>query len=689
MKGSRRKSVSPPQDLAAELAKLTDKLSEADPKDRVWQHVDDFISRLAELKAQKSAALNELQLRDETIAQARSLVTNFLEGNADRLKFHELNWPQALAPASESALGLDQAALVIESLPNLDNLLAKYEDLFQNRPLTRTGLRQQNADLEEIEARLVAAFTDLVRRLSGAPEPPHSDGSTSPGLSATTSDQDEFTPEETEQEAPPTGLSEDTQDLGGKEASVIPGVATDELACNTEPAAPVPSTPERPLSEDSAQSPAEELAPNQPPSEPSAAPVEELFWQSVAKGDLATAFWLSFTQGEEACRVAPPWIARACFLASMVKSPGDDASNELATIIYERPSPLADPAFSGSGLASEEAQLLVVLASLRPSLMAPETGASSWLVEGGPPELRPLLSAVHDFSSTGVSLNKASVHGNKSKHMVEQTLTDSVGQANRWLTVQKNSHLRYPPAAKVVHRLASETTDIGRAASAVALDSRDQIAFVRGVLKSRLSNHTSMGEVITEQTRLSTHGPTVPRITGPILETLLTRLEELAGIIERWVDGVESDQTLRPDWRDQQVALFRSRFLQAWHEMGDRTETGSVSLPLRALRDSVWEQLRAIAAELQFEASSEAGSEVNALDYKRCLVAPLLVLDHAPVNPDGSAPSGIGPDTQERWPRRCWPNRTRARFSPGIWPIGISCCVGWFLISFLARTRQA
>src|SRR5690606_17219948 len=148
---------------------------------------------------------------------------------------------------------------------------------------------------------------------------------------------------------------------------------------------------------------------------PSAQALTTDFWRALSAGDLPGAFWLALEweggrtasgsqeQGKEA-GVFPSWAVLAAYLGLQAHLDSEQALEMMQKIILEHPRPVQELA-AVSGLPEDVCAQFVLLASVRPTLLAPQTSAWNWF-QAASQVLRPdadeaflpLVEAVHDLA---------------------------------------------------------------------------------------------------------------------------------------------------------------------------------------------------------------------------------------------------------------------------------------------------
>lgn len=684
--------------LKEALDRLVFELGQTDPIDEIWDHVGQMARDLIALSQEKIQARSQLQAQEQIRQRLNVVLASFWDRHSSLLTFHEVPWnldrldPKNLLPDEQ------QITQIEEALARLGGQLAHHQELRMEQAPSISRYKEVRCLLEEVESQIKISVAEVARLLSLMDSTPsvEGDGEAFPehALTVDALGGDSSPPRptvhpsreasETEilrqepaavcesacpdpnrpegeaslsfpqvaigsnQEAFPAEDSRET--TGNRPGDVLPlpayrgteaGAPVAE-GRDSRPVQPVQSADEFGLCEFHKSAPAMVLEPSE---------FSRTLWSKVATGDFATVYWLAF--GQDPSTQAPvitPWIIKACYLASMVRSPGDAPSTELYSILLEHPRPLEDLAAEIPYLAENDAKLLVALASIRPSLVSPQTGAPCWLseVRNACPPLNSVLETVLDFASTGIALDANSLLDSQEGYLKEREIGKLTEKAKQWLANQKNSRLSYSPATTVIHRLASDSTDIGRAAMGVAGNRQDQSQFVREVLYNRLSSQRVMIDEISAVARMHATGPNVRKITGAILETLVNRLVEIKRVMETWADETEISAGRTADWRDNQIALFRRAFQAAWSPVSSGPSvTADDSLSSLSLKAVLWRVLQAIETDLLVGNRMDSGSYAIGEDWHRPLRAPLLLVDVVPLTEDGNIPPVLSNDAAQ------------------------------------------
>jgi hypothetical protein len=307
-------------------------------------------------------------------------------------------------------------------------------------------------------------------------------------------------------------------------------------------------------------------------------------------------------------------------------------------IAYAHPDPLLD--LHGYWGESAVAQLATA-ASLRPALLAPESGAVGWLREVQE-ELSlanasgELLHAVVEFAQRGVAFDPTRLAGSLADETRRMRLADVAREMHEWREQTTQAKTAYATATRVMKHLASSASETGAVVEAVLAGDPNAGEAARQLLARRLASERLMKDYVSAATSVG-RGPQgkAKEIRGQPLDQILRRLEHLQNILERWLRLTRVGQESSDDWRTREAVALRERFMRAWPQVEQEPMTGpggdgdEVACVMRAV-PTIVRTLAAVAQELFFGPDGGTVSEQGC--WQEALRRPLLLISPPPAH---------------------------------------------------------
>lgn len=203
-----------------------------------------------------------------------------------------------------------------------------------------------------------------------------------------------------------------------------------------------------------------------------------LLAEAIASDDLPLAYWIARSlkaRSEES--PVPEWLLAAAYGAQML------------TFAHEGVGPLVDElqeiVLLNSLADNQVHQLLAFAASLRPTLLAPNTGLIEWVTNPPVcPALHPLSMVIKQFAENRVMVRPEDISGVVDAHSRERTISDLVAEARTWLRDASTYRPKYVPAANVWRELTGPSGELASMLTIVTEDQRDRVRDLQEQLKS-------------------------------------------------------------------------------------------------------------------------------------------------------------------------------------------------------------
>lgn len=384
--------------------------------------------------------------------------------------------------------------------------------------------------------------------------------------------------------------------------------------------------------------------------------MKQAVWKCLGRAQVAEAYWLArevedTTAEEDTNPVFPSWLLLASFLSQNATWKSSEEIDLLYNIVSCHPQPCSELLLH-LNISSRSLAHYIAITALPAALLAPQTGAHSWLQDAvghlADPSDRfvQLLNAVIEFAAVGESLD--SYHAQISNGALEwgNLATAAAQNAIDWEKEVTGSRPGYTPARKVLGRLGGKDSTIASALEVVKDNKNDEADIVQATLTNWLSSRRAMNKLVEEETRIAYDNRAyVPTIDGKPLEQIIHKLQDLQTIFEDWVAAVNIGNTLeqKGDWRyltamklREQLASYE-KFIQeqssSYTAEPITTEMGSELIESILRQVTRWwlnNFLTGINARIP-----ESEGSANKGDWIRVLRRPLLLLDDPPLDDDG------------------------------------------------------
>lgn len=454
-----------------------------------------------------------------------------------------------IAPSESAA----NCARLNERLAALRAALEAYEALRSTPALTRSAKQALDEQARQKEEEIYQLAVELRRLLfSSAEEAAEAAASTDPSATPLPTAADSMQ-ESTEETAPPEPVPEIAEDEAFEVSAGEETETTAETAAavgsgggQPSPAQAVAEKPpalfvveDRPL--DTGHAPVSDTVPGVVETPATVSPAYQLlFARLLSQEHLCEAFWLAHVAGQDTLAGLPPdWLLHAVFLGDYVTGYDPEAADAWYEIAQAHPRAWEEAQQACDGKIAAH---LVTAAALQPAILAPETGAISWLqeVQREAGELVPGLEAVVDLVARGRRIQPlAGSLGGRQSH------AELADQVRRWLQLTQSAPLPYRPAMQLLRYLGSPSSPTGKLAQLIIANRTDQLDASRSLV-TRLQDQRAVDDLIDTTLGRVTTGPRKRSLEGRLRETIRHRLQQLAAFGRAWFELTEG-----PEQRDQ------------------------------------------------------------------------------------------------------------------------------------------
>lgn len=280
----------------------------------------------------------------------------------------------------------------------------------------------------------------------------------------------------------------------------------------------------------------------------SATAVEDEVWSYLAEGRGSLAYHLMLARerlSEDG--ILPSWLLKALILADEVRLPlTGRLAPELAYVFGNHD--LASLVTSDQ-VSTHHRIVLAIAATMRPALLAPNTGAISLLqdarevVHKDYPELARVLAVIGKYSERGVAFDVRrlrTVGSNDDWHAEQAALRD---EAQDWLERARQYTVSYAPANAVWHQWIAESGPLGAAVHAMARGREPSSSAIDQVIRD-FANPNDFNRQLQEAFRSLAGKPARRKeILGPARRKLERNALEVLDLVDRWASLAE----VRPD----------------------------------------------------------------------------------------------------------------------------------------------
>ncbi len=278
-----------------------------------------------------------------------------------------------------------------------------------------------------------------------------------------------------------------------------------------------------------------------------------LFWQMVAEGDLAGAYWMARSMAVSRQSPAPDWLLGAVQAARWLhRGYNLSVQSYLTQLVRSQKQP---------GNSDTEA-LLGLAAALRPTLFAPSTGLIGWLsVPRCCPEFHLLVTSIQQFANFNIALGPNQLLDIANEKKREQAVVDAAQNVRRWLDNAPMRRLKYRIADDVWRHLVSKDGSLYELLSPVMNDERERVHEIQAAILERKSDPDRW----IDEAQRKLKNPKPRRIVGSTLQSLHRLFEDACRVGLDWCELVIQQQDIadRGDWIQQQVEQLVDNLGQA------------------------------------------------------------------------------------------------------------------------------
>ncbi len=252
-----------------------------------------------------------------------------------------------------------------------------------------------------------------------------------------------------------------------------------------------------------------------------------LLWAFIYEDELPAAYWLAYAL-DKSGRVSPiPFdllaaVQGARWLPTHTGGFVQDLL-ELTKIIQP---------------TDEDIQAMIGLAAaLRPSLIAPGSGMSSWLKAPSLcPSLHNLVDTLKDFSSLGIALQSEDLQGITGADEYRLNLDEASKDAQRWLQEAPRQRLKFKRASDVWHELTTSKNRLNGLVFPVAKNRIEKVEEVRKNLSQWEDRDYASNQIHAIDQQLVGRKAKSRPIQASAYQKLMRNVENVCGLIRRWCD---------------------------------------------------------------------------------------------------------------------------------------------------------
>lgn len=320
---------------------------------------------------------------------------------------------------------------------------------------------------------------------------------------------------------------------------------------------------------------------------PTAATLFDIAWCCVRDGRLGLAYhvaeYANAVHPEHEPHL-PAWLVRAAAVAQQVACSG----GELAAALRADLSQYGDDLFLvDDGPWRQALRLLLVAASVRPALLAPESGAAALLLEAhhGIGDLFDYCSAIASFAHHQRPLDPNAMHAAHNQAAWEARMQQLRAEASDWCAQAPAMTIKYAQATKVWQRWHQKGELMSRLLGPVCDNDAARADLVRELLHTKLANGDAIREEINHTDRKVFGRRLGQDIAAGALSQLLQRTTQGVAFARRWLDLLDARHVAQNDFWQSQIETLRreiERRTPAVLRELDALRTGSQSLPLVA-----------------------------------------------------------------------------------------------------------
>ncbi len=268
------------------------------------------------------------------------------------------------------------------------------------------------------------------------------------------------------------------------------------------------------------------------------------------------AFWIAnFTAEIDEIRqqTIPPWLINALAISNNLRHNFGPLAPKLELLIKE----FNESIFNGSTERSYGINLLLSAAMLRPSVLAPTSGASSILrsskIIEGLSKTFEIINAFADFGDRGHAVNLGTLGSLSSEVEWKRELKNLLNSSKSWFEQAPQMSFIYMPSTKVWRKLLRKDGLIYELLNPVCKNIKSKVGYVRPLVEkySSESNLKNLFGEVDRKIRKLRSGKM--KITGKALNQIIGRTEEAIEIAKNWITLYEQKADKNKNWITDQI----------------------------------------------------------------------------------------------------------------------------------------
>lgn len=300
-----------------------------------------------------------------------------------------------------------------------------------------------------------------------------------------------------------------------------------------------------------------------------------LTWRLFLEGDTALAFHVS--RGVEDSWpdfsfVLPSRLLRTVILGPNITSSQRTIAQQLSSDFAEFP----EKWFRGGPTDwNHTLGLLAIAGALKPSLMAPQTGAST-ILHGvhlpGLEHLYELVEGVAKYGDLNLPFNPYSLRHAKDHAGWEAEVKSLQDESRAWRDQVSSMRLTYGPATRVWKQWIGPKGDIGTLLEIITSNRQDQLPLVKEKT-IHYQNKQFVDRHLQDTNRKLKNTSAKKRIEGAALSQIFDRIDRTLEFGRRWCHLIECRPGKTTDFLQSRVALLRNTIEQKMPKVKDELET--------------------------------------------------------------------------------------------------------------------
>lgn len=375
---------------------------------------------------------------------------------------------------------------------------------------------------------------------------------------------------------------------------------------------------------------------------------ERCFWETLQKGDYATAYWLTREMEdnppeEGLLPPVPSWLILSLFLGREASWDDIEEKDRLYQICTKHLDDL-DDLVERMGISERDLALLLGAAAIRPALFAPDTSAGSWvskalsLINNPTDPLSELLQCTLNFSTYGKLDRKLLWQALDNVNWQEQARSLSYEVAI-WRKEVSAKRIAFAPATKLLRFLAGPESIISDALDTVINNDFDKQKIVADIFDEFFDSRKSMHDLVQKTNQyLNRRKARIPDIDGQSLQQIMRALDQLRQLLNDWLETVQigSSRVQKNDWWYKRTQDFKRAFEKCWVAYEPELREYSIQeLDVKriVIRNYALNTFNMLLDELTKPFSDKELKRKR--DWAQILSRPLLLVRSAPIDEEG------------------------------------------------------